>query len=113
VCVCARARLPKIFGVNWFRRGADNRFLWPGFGDNVRILKWIIEQTDPATVSSEPSPIGLLPREGAIDTRNLELSHSAMRELVQIDKQAVRRRARSHSPLSQHGSSHSLGSGMH
>jgi phosphoenolpyruvate carboxykinase (GTP) len=75
-------RLPKIFSVNWFRRGGDGKFLWPGFGDNIRVLKWIIEQTDESTASSRASPIGFLPQDGALDTSSLDISSDALSQLL-------------------------------
>lgn len=61
---------PKIFFVNWFLKGADGRFLWPGFGENVRALKWIFERCDGKDVG-EASPIGILPKKGSFDLSGL------------------------------------------
>ncbi|MQY21612.1 phosphoenolpyruvate carboxykinase (GTP) [Nocardia macrotermitis] len=72
------ARLPKIFQVNWFRRGADGQFLWPGFGDNVRVLKWALERLDGAAEAIE-TPIGYLPTADALDLTGLD---AAARDLV-------------------------------
>ena len=69
--------LPKIFYVNWFRRSADGRFLWPGFGENMRVLKWAIEQVEGKT-SSQDGPIGLVPTTGAIDVEGLDVSAEDM-----------------------------------
>jgi phosphoenolpyruvate carboxykinase (GTP) len=66
------ANLPKIFYVNWFRKSADGKWLWPGFGDNSRVLKWIVERLD-GTTAAVDSPIGKLPADGAIDTVGLDL----------------------------------------
>jgi phosphoenolpyruvate carboxykinase (GTP) len=65
------AQLPKIFYVNWFRRGEDKRFLWPGFGENSRVLKWIIERIEGKAGAVE-TPIGLVPRAEDLDTEGLE-----------------------------------------
>src|SRR6266487_1008521 len=65
-------RLPAIFQVNWFRRGADGRFLWPGYGENSRILKWITERLD-GTAPALDTPIGHVPAPDAIDTTGLDL----------------------------------------
>ncbi|RJO73550.1 phosphoenolpyruvate carboxykinase (GTP) [Nocardia panacis] len=64
------AKLPKIFQVNWFRRGADGKFLWPGFGDNVRVLKWALERID-GTAAAEWTPIGHIPTADALDLDGL------------------------------------------
>jgi phosphoenolpyruvate carboxykinase (GTP) len=63
---------PSIFYVNWFRKDQDGKYLWPGFGENIRILKWIFEQTEESS-SSIASPIGLVPSQGSIDLTGLEL----------------------------------------
>jgi phosphoenolpyruvate carboxykinase (GTP) len=78
-------KLPKIFCVNWFRRDGDGRFLWPGFGENSRVLAWIFERcagSGPAIVS----PIGRLPAEGAIDPSNLGLTETEWAELMRVDR---------------------------
>jgi phosphoenolpyruvate carboxykinase (GTP) len=67
------SKLPKIFYVNWFRRGADGRFLWPGFGENMRVLKWAIEQVEGNT-SSHETALGLVPAPGALDTAGISVS---------------------------------------
>ena len=67
------SKLPKIFYVNWFRRGADGRFLWPGFGENMRVLKWAIEQVEGNT-SSQETALGLVPAPGALDTTGISVS---------------------------------------
>ncbi|MFE3225819.1 phosphoenolpyruvate carboxykinase domain-containing protein, partial [Nocardia sp. NPDC059228] len=66
----AGAQLPKIFQVNWFRRSADGKFLWPGFGDNVRVLKWALERLDGAAEAVE-TPIGYVPAPDALDLNGL------------------------------------------
>jgi phosphoenolpyruvate carboxykinase (GTP) len=72
------ARLPKIFQVNWFRRSADGTFLWPGFGDNVRVLKWALQRLD-GTADAVQTPIGYVPTADALDLTGLS---GADRELV-------------------------------
>ncbi|WP_067897583.1 phosphoenolpyruvate carboxykinase (GTP) [Nocardia vaccinii] len=74
----ADAQLPKVFQVNWFRRGADGAFLWPGFGDNMRVLKWALERIDGAADAVE-TPIGYVPTAGALDLTGLD---DTERELV-------------------------------
>jgi phosphoenolpyruvate carboxykinase (GTP) len=75
--------LPKIFYVNWFRRSADGRFLWPGFGENMRVLKWAIEQVEGKT-SSQDGPIGLVPTPDAIDVEDLDVSAEDMAEVGNV-----------------------------
>ena len=77
-------KLPKIFLVNWFRTGDDGKFLWPGFGDNMRVLKWIIERVH-GEGGAQDSPIGLLPTTDAIDVRGLKLPEGGMDRLLSID----------------------------
>lgn len=80
-------KLPKIFYVNWFRKSSQGEWLWPGFGENSRVLKWIFERTAGSNHAVE-SPIGYLPSEGGIDTKGLKVSPEAMKELLHIDKKA-------------------------
>jgi len=77
-------RPPKIFHVNWFRRGADGKFLWPGYGENVRVLKWIMERIEGAAGATE-TPIGLVPAPGALTLDGLNVPRSAMDELSRVD----------------------------
>jgi len=65
------SKLPKIFYVNWFRRGTDGRFLWPGFGENSRVLKWAIGRID-GTASARETPIGYVPTPQALDLSDLD-----------------------------------------
>jgi phosphoenolpyruvate carboxykinase (GTP) len=78
-------KLPKIFYVNWFRKDADGRFLWPGFGDNSRVLEWVFERTA-GQGEAEETPIGLVPTAGAIPTEGLGLSDDDMEELLRVDR---------------------------
>jgi phosphoenolpyruvate carboxykinase (GTP) len=71
--------------VNWFRRNKDGKFLWPGFGDNLRVLNWIVERCQ-GKGSVVETPIGYLPQPGAIDTTGLDISEATMRELLAVDK---------------------------
>jgi phosphoenolpyruvate carboxykinase (GTP) len=82
-------KLPRIFYVNWFRKDDDGNFLWPGFGDNSRVLKWIFERCD-GSADARETPIGLVPTPDAIDTDGLEISSSAMEELLTVDPALVR-----------------------
>jgi len=83
------AVLPRVFYVNWFRKDADGGFLWPGFGENSRVLEWIFRRCEGRAEAIE-SPIGLLPAEGAIDIDGLDISEEAMRELHDVDVELVK-----------------------
>jgi phosphoenolpyruvate carboxykinase (GTP) len=76
--------LPKIFQVNWFRRGDDGRFLWPGYGENSRVLKWIIERLE-GTADAVDTPIGLVPSPAAIDTDGLQVSGNDLAGALAVD----------------------------
>jgi phosphoenolpyruvate carboxykinase (GTP) len=82
-------KLPRIFYVNWFRKGADGKFLWPGYGENSRVVKWIFERVSGAGEAVR-SAIGWLPGPGAIDTEGLDLSDAAMAEVLQVDPEEWR-----------------------
>lgn len=81
-----KAKLPKVFYVNWFRKDSDGNFMWPGFGDNIRVLKWITQRVDGRSDFTE-TPIGNLPAEGAIDTTGLDISNETMNKLFTLDKE--------------------------
>ena len=83
------AKLPKIFLVNWFRKDEDGNFIWPGFGENMRVLEWIFRRCDDKGETVE-SPIGLLPAEGELDTNGLDLSEDELEELLTIDDEAMK-----------------------
>ncbi len=78
------AKLPKLFWVNWFRKGDDGKFLWPGFGDNSRVLKWVIEAVEGAAQGVE-TPIGIVPTADAIDVSGLDIDDATMQKLVAVD----------------------------
>ncbi len=78
-------QLPKIFHVNWFRQNADGDFLWPGFGENLRVLRWIIDRCE-NRVGANETPIGFLPNPADIDTTDLDISDEAMNALISIDR---------------------------
>ncbi len=78
-------RPPRIFRVNWFMRGDDGKFLWPGFGENLRVLRWMIERCNGRGKAVE-TPIGLLPAPGAIEVGDLPLASGAMDRLLSIDR---------------------------
>lgn len=79
-------KLPKIYCVNWFRKGKDKKFLWPGYGENLRILKWIIERSN-GKAEAIKTPIGYVPALGSIDLKGLDLPDGTMEELFRIDRE--------------------------
>jgi phosphoenolpyruvate carboxykinase (GTP) len=78
------SRLPKVFLVNWFRRDRGGKFLWPGYGDNLRVLRWIIDRCT-GRAGAHETPIGLLPDPAEIDTAGANVSPAAMTELLRVD----------------------------
>ena len=79
-------KLPKIFHVNWFRRDADGKFLWPGFGENLRVLRWIIERCE-GRVDADELPIGFLPVAADIDLTGLDVSDEALAQLLSVNRE--------------------------
>jgi phosphoenolpyruvate carboxykinase (GTP) len=75
---------PKIFHVNWFRRGADGKFLWPGYGENVRVLKWILERVE-GHGAAEETPIGYVPAHNALTLDGLNIAPEAVDELLRVN----------------------------
>jgi phosphoenolpyruvate carboxykinase (GTP) len=82
-------KLPRMYWVNWFRKGDDGTFLWPGFGENSRVLDWVIERLE-GTAGAVDTPIGKLPEPGAINVAGLELDEGTMDELLKVDAEAWR-----------------------
>src|SRR5262249_60469779 len=78
------AKLPKVFQVNWFRRGDDGRFLWPGYGENSRVLKWIIERLE-GTADAVDAPIGYVPHPDTIDTTGLDIPAGDIAAALRVD----------------------------
>ena len=78
------AKLPRLFYVNWFRKGPDGKFLWPGFGENSRVLEWVFERCGGRGQAVE-TPIGYLPAPGAIPTDGLNVPTEAVGELLKVD----------------------------
>jgi len=78
-------KLPKIFYVNWFRKDKDGKWLWPGFGENSRVLKWIFERTS-GLGKAVKAPIGFMPTEDALDVEGLDVSAADMQELLKVNK---------------------------
>jgi phosphoenolpyruvate carboxykinase (GTP) len=83
------AQLPKVFYVNWFRKDADGKFLWPGFGENSRVLEWIFRRCDGEGEVVE-TPIGLVPASGDLNVDGLDLADGALEELLAVDREALR-----------------------
>jgi phosphoenolpyruvate carboxykinase (GTP) len=79
------SKLPRIFGVNWFRRDEeDGSFLWPGFGENSRVLKWVIERLD-GDADAVETPIGFVPTEGALDVDGLDLTPEQVAKAIAVN----------------------------
>ena len=78
------ARLPKLFWVNWFRKDAGGRFMWPGFGENIRVLEWVVDRVA-GTGSATDTPIGLVPTIDAIDRTGLDVDDETMAHLLSVD----------------------------
>ncbi|NLP84014.1 phosphoenolpyruvate carboxykinase (GTP) [Microbacterium sp. CFH 90308] len=85
-------RAPRVFQVNWFRKGADGRFLWPGFGENSRVIDWIIRRIE-GEAPAVDSPIGRLPRTDDLDLEGIEVSQDDLAELFAIDRDSWLREA--------------------
>ena len=77
---------PKVFHVNWFRRGADGKFLWPGYGENVRVLKWILERVE-GRGAAEETPVGFVPTRNALTLDGLKISPETMEELLRVNSE--------------------------
>jgi phosphoenolpyruvate carboxykinase (GTP) len=77
-------KMPKIFYVNWFRKSPDGKFLWPGFAENSRVLKWIFERCD-GTAEAVDTPIGKMPTEAGLDTEGLDVDSEDIKELLRVD----------------------------
>jgi phosphoenolpyruvate carboxykinase (GTP) len=78
---------PKIFHVNWFRQNDQGKFIWPGFGENMRVLRWILDRCEGAGAGVE-SPIGILPDKGAIDTAGIDVDAATMDELLGVSRES-------------------------
>jgi phosphoenolpyruvate carboxykinase (GTP) len=83
------AKAPRIFYVNWFRKSAEGKFLWPGFSDNSRVLKWMCERVDNKRGAQE-TPIGLMPKDGDLDLTGLDIPAPNMKALMDVDLPAWR-----------------------
>lgn len=78
------AKLPRLFFVNWFRKGEDGKFVWPGFGDNARVLKWIVERLD-GKAEAVDTAVGRVPSKAALDLSGLSLSDAELKILLDVD----------------------------
>ena len=81
------SNLPKIFQVNWFRKDADGKFIWPGFGENSRVLAWIVDRLE-GRVDGIDSPLGVLPKPEDLNLAGLELPSDKLAELFRVDKES-------------------------
>ncbi len=89
---------PRIFGVNWFRKDKDGNFLWPGYKENMRVLKWIVERVN-GTASAIESPVGWVPRYRDMDWTGLDFTRSRYREIMEVDREAWKAELLSHEEL--------------
>jgi phosphoenolpyruvate carboxykinase (GTP) len=83
------AKLPKIFFVNWFRRDDSGRYLWPGYGENSRVLKWVFERVSGSTDAIDTA-IGRLPCQGSLDVNGLDIGDDDLAELLRVDNDGWR-----------------------
>src|SRR5690606_5241240 len=86
--------MPRVFYVNWFRKDENGRFLWPGFGENSRVLEWVFRRCN-GDAPAVRSPIGLLPSDDALNTQGLDVAPEAMAKLLHIDVDEWKREAAS------------------
>jgi phosphoenolpyruvate carboxykinase (GTP) len=90
---------PRIFGVNWFRQDAKGEFIWPGFGENMRVLKWVIDRIE-GRVEAVKTPLGLQPRYEDIEWGGLEnFTRARFEELTRIDAEVWRKEVKDHAKL--------------
>jgi phosphoenolpyruvate carboxykinase (GTP) len=82
------ARVPRVFQVNWFRKGEDGSFLWPGFGENARVLQWMIERLE-GTQRAVETPLGLVPTATGLNLDGLDIAEEQLSELFRIDPRAL------------------------
>ena len=83
----AEENLPKIFQVNWFKKGANGKFLWPGFAENIRVLDWVIGRLE-KTHQGKASPVGTVPQASELNTAGIDVDQSTLDELLEIDTEA-------------------------
>ena len=87
-----QSKLPKIFFVNWFRKDAEGRWLWPGYGENSRVLKWICERVE-GSAQALRTPVGYLPCPDALDTSGLRIDRSSLQQLLSVDREGWKKEA--------------------
>jgi phosphoenolpyruvate carboxykinase (GTP) len=85
-----KAKLPKVFHVNWFRKDDKGRFLWPGFGDNLRVLEWMLRRVE-GSVGAVETPIGRLPQARDLNLDGLQLPSGALEQLLEVDADGWRK----------------------
>ena len=85
-----RNKLPKIFFVNWFRKDTTGKWLWPGYGENSRVLKWICERVE-GTGKAVKTAIGYLPEKDALDLKGLDVSRTDLDNLLSVDVEGWKR----------------------
>jgi phosphoenolpyruvate carboxykinase (GTP) len=89
---------PRIFGVNWFRKDENGKFVWPGFGENMRVLKWVVERAHGKAIGVE-SPLGWMPRYEDLDWNGLNFSHEQFNNVMSVDREAWLQEVLSHEEL--------------
>jgi phosphoenolpyruvate carboxykinase (GTP) len=89
---------PRIFSVNWFRRDETGKFLWPGFGENMRVLKWIVERCE-GVAKAKDTPIGRMPRYEDLDWQGLNVSREDYEKLASVEREAWREEVKDHARL--------------
>jgi phosphoenolpyruvate carboxykinase (GTP) len=76
--------MPRVFYVNWFRKDDEGSFLWPGFGENSRVLEWVFRRCEDSA-EAEETPVGMVPAPGALNTEGLDVSDDEVAELLAVD----------------------------
>jgi phosphoenolpyruvate carboxykinase (GTP) len=82
-------KMPRVFLVNWFRKDENGKFIWPGFGENSRVLEWIFRRCERGGETVE-TPLGLVPAPGDLDTQGLDLAPDDLQQLLEVDPELVR-----------------------
>jgi phosphoenolpyruvate carboxykinase (GTP) len=98
----AAAKAPKIFSVNWFRKGPDGKFVWPGFGQNMRVLEWVVERCQGQAGGVE-TPLGLAPRYGDLNWQGIDFGQHKFAQVMSIDGSTWNKELASHEQLFQEG----------